>query len=53
MSNEINIDLALDGTVSGIELLNANVQFTRKDAGQLVLQNEAPGERAEVKLPIA
>ena len=53
VSDEINVDLAPDGTVYGIELLNANVQFAREDAGQLVLQNEATGERTEVKLPIA
>ena len=52
VSDEINVDLAPDGTVYGIELLNANVQFAREDAGQLVLQNEATGERTEVKLPI-
>jgi uncharacterized protein YuzE len=53
VSDEINVDLAPDGTVYGIELLNANVQFAREDAGHLVLQNEATGERTEVKLPIA
>jgi uncharacterized protein YuzE len=53
VSDEINVDLAPDGTVYGIELLNANVQLAREDAGQLVLQNEATGERTAVKLPIA
>ena len=53
VSDEIIVDLALDGTVYGIELLNANVQLAREDAGQFVLQNEAIGERTEVKLPIA
>ena len=53
MSDEINVDLAPDGTVYGIELLNANAQFAREDAGQLVLHNEATGERTEVKLPLA
>ena len=53
VSDEINIDLAPDGTVYGIELLNANIQLARDDAGQLVLQNEATGERTAVKLPIA
>ena len=41
VSDEINVDLAPDGTVYGIELLNA------------VLQNEETGERTEIKLPIA
>ncbi len=53
VSDEINVDLAPDGTVYGIELLNANVQLAQEDAGQLVLQNEATGERTEVKLSIA
>lgn len=53
VSDEINVDLSPDGTVYGIELLNANAQLTREDAGQLVLQNEATGERTSVKLPIA
>ena len=53
VSDEINVDLAPDGTVYGIELLNANVQLAREDAGQLVLQNEATGERTTVKLPLS
>ncbi|MDC8449821.1 MAG: DUF2283 domain-containing protein [Nitrospira sp.] len=53
VSDEINVDLAPDGTVYGIELLNANVQLAREDAGQLVLQNEATGERTAVKLPLS
>lgn len=53
VSDEINIDLAPDGTVYGIELLNANAQLSREDAGQLVLQNEATGERTAVKLPLS
>ena len=40
------------GTVYGIELLNANAQLSREDAGQLVLQNEATGERTTMKLPL-
>ena len=51
--DKIIVDLAPDSTVYGIELLNANVQLAREDAGQLVLQNEATGGRTEVKLPIA
>ena len=53
VSDEINVDLAPDGTVYGIELLNANVQLAGEDAGQLVLQNEATGERTAVKLPLS
>lgn len=53
VSDEINIDLAPDGTVYGIELLNANAQLSREDAGQLVLQNEVTGERTAMKLPLS
>jgi uncharacterized protein YuzE len=52
VSDEINVDLAPDGTVYGIELLNANAQLAREDAGQLVLRNEATGEQTTVKLPV-
>jgi uncharacterized protein YuzE len=53
VSDEVNVDLAPDGTVYGIELLNANVQLAREDAGQLVFLNEATGERTTVTLPLA
>ena len=53
VSDEVNVDLARDGTVYGIELLNANLQLAGEDAGQLVLQNEATGEKAEIKLQMA
>ncbi len=53
VSDEINVDLAPDGTVYGIELLNANIQLGREDAGQLVFQNEATREQTQVKLPLS
>ena len=53
VSDEVNVDLAPDGTVYGIELLNANDQLAREDAGQLVFQNEATGEQTQVKLPLS
>ncbi|MEE8613411.1 MAG: DUF2283 domain-containing protein [Nitrospirales bacterium] len=52
VSDEVNVDLAPDGTVYGIELLNANVQLAREDAGQLVFKNEATGEQTQVKIPL-
>jgi uncharacterized protein YuzE len=48
LTDEINVDLAPDGTVYGIELLNANEQLRGEDAGNLVLVNEANGERHEI-----
>ena len=47
ISDEINVDLASDGTVYGIELLNANEQLT-EDQGNLVL--EMSGQRREIAL---
>jgi uncharacterized protein YuzE len=37
LSDEVNIDLAPDGSVYGIELLNANAQLRAADGGRLVL----------------
>ena len=50
VSDELNVDLAPDGTVYGIELLNANVQLRAADGGALVVINEALGERREIPL---
>lgn len=50
VSDELNVDLAPDGTIYGIELLNANEQLRREDAGKLIVENEATGTKAEVKL---
>ena len=50
ISDELIIDIAPDGTIYGIELLNANEQVRREDAGELIVINEATGQRAEVSL---
>jgi uncharacterized protein YuzE len=52
VSDELTVDLAPDGTIYGIELLNANEQLRRGDAGTLLVINEATGERAELPLAI-
>jgi uncharacterized protein YuzE len=49
ISEELIVDLAPDGAVYGIELLNANEQLRRDDTG-LVVINEATGERTELPL---
>lgn len=51
LSDEVNIDLAPDGTVYGIELLNANTQLRACDDGHLVVVDELAGRRIEVPLP--
>jgi len=51
ISDELIVDLATDGTVYGIELLNANEQLGRDEKGSVLIVNEATGQ--EVKVPIA
>jgi uncharacterized protein YuzE len=51
VSEEINVDLSLDGTIYGIELLDANRQLQNLAGGKLVIENEATGGRTEVVLP--
>jgi uncharacterized protein YuzE len=53
ISDELVVDLAPDGTVYGIELLNANEQLRREDTGGLVVINEATGERVELPLAVS
>jgi uncharacterized protein YuzE len=50
LSDEINVDMAPDGTVYGIEMLNANAQIQSTNNGHLVIVNEASGESLEISL---
>ena len=50
VTDQLNVDIAPDGTVYGIELLNANEQLRGEDNGNLVLINEAKGDRQEIPL---
>ncbi len=50
VSDELVVDMAADGTVYGIELLNANVQLHREGTGKLLLINEATNEQTELPL---
>ena len=52
ISDEVNIDLAPNGAIYGIELLNANEQLYREDEGKLLLINEATGEKGELRMAI-
>jgi len=47
ISSELGVDMAPDGTIYGIELLNASEQLQREDRGQLLVINEYTGEHAE------
>ncbi len=51
VTENLNVDLTADGTVYGIELLNANEQLSGLLPGKLVVENEATGESIEVGLP--
>jgi len=50
ISEELSIDLAPDGTVYGIELLNANEQLTPSHNGKLVVVNEERSQTTEIAL---
>lgn len=50
ISDELIVDVAPNGTIYGIELLNANIQLQKEDAGGLVFINESTGKRAEFPL---
>ncbi|NJL50464.1 MAG: DUF2283 domain-containing protein [Blastochloris sp.] len=50
ISDEMNIDLAPDGTIYGIELLNANEQLKSADGGRLVVVG---ADGRETSLPLA
>lgn len=49
LSDEVNIDLAPDGSIHGIELLNANAQLRATNGGRLVL--DLAEQHIEVPLP--
>ena len=50
ISDELNIDMASDGSVYGIELLNANEQLARSDGGRLVVVDGMDGRERELAL---
>ncbi len=51
ISDELVVDIAPDGTLYGIELLNANEQLRGEDMKLLVI-NEATGEKTELQLAV-
>ena len=50
LSDELVIDIASDGRLYGIELLNANEQIQRDDMGDLIIVNEATGHQTKFHL---
>ncbi|MBU0701215.1 DUF2283 domain-containing protein [bacterium] len=52
ISEELVIDMTADGTIYGIELLNANEQMRQEDNGNLVVINEFTGKQVELALAL-
>ena len=52
ISDTLNIDVAPDGSIYGIEMLNANEQLLGKEDGKLIVENEATGTVTEVELKL-
>jgi uncharacterized protein YuzE len=50
ISESLNVDIGPDGTVYGIELLNANEQLLTRDEAALVVINEARQQQHTVPL---
>jgi uncharacterized protein YuzE len=50
VTEELNIDLAADGSVYGIELLNANEQLNGDRLREVIVENESSGESATIPL---
>jgi uncharacterized protein YuzE len=50
ISDELNVDMAPDGTVYGIELLNANEQLAGADGRKLVEVDAPDGRKRELTL---
>jgi uncharacterized protein YuzE len=52
VSADVNVDLAPDGSVYGIELLNANVQLNAGRSRKITLSNATSGETCELHLAV-
>ncbi len=53
ISEEMIIDMTPDGTIYGIELLNANQQLKQDNGGTFSILNEATGKLEEIALALA
>ncbi len=52
VSDDLIVDMTPDGTVYGIELLNANEQLRRGSTEKLLVINESTGEHIELPLAV-
>ncbi len=50
LSDNLLVDVAPDGTVYGIEFLNANDQLAREDDGHLLVTDPVSGEELRLKV---
>ena len=51
LSDDLMLDVGSDGTVYGLELLNASEQLRSADLAQLEVTDEESGETTSVALP--
>jgi len=53
IGEEIIVDIGKDGTLYGLEFLNANKQlFSEKSGAEFSVLNEATGKHIEIPLPV-
>ena len=52
LSDSLNVDIAPDGTIYGVELLNANEQLRGENGGHFVIVNEAAAKTEDIALEI-
>jgi uncharacterized protein YuzE len=52
LSDDLVLDVGPDGTVYGIELLNAREQLRSADLAELEVENEDSGETTRISLPL-
>jgi uncharacterized protein YuzE len=51
ISEDLVVDMAADGSIYGIELLNLKDQLFGDQASELILLNENTGTKREIELP--
>jgi uncharacterized protein YuzE len=50
ISDQLNVDVAPDGSIYGIEFLNANDQLRSADGGRIVYVDPVSGEERSLKV---
>ncbi len=52
LSESLNVDIGADGSVYGVELLNANEQLRGDNGGNFIVVNEVTGDIREISLGV-